>query len=59
MEKKYGVKKNGFIKYPSFSKNKNLNEMVIVTSKNHRNQTLKNLIEKLIFKCCYHGKYWM
>ncbi len=30
--------------------NKNLKEMVLVTSKNHRNATLKNLIEKIEFK---------
>ena len=42
-------KKNGFIKYPSFFKNKKLNEMVMVTSKNHRNQNLKKLIEKVGF----------
>ena len=30
--------------------NKNLNEMVLVTSKNHRNETLKELIKKINFK---------
>ena len=30
--------------------NKNLNEMVLVTSKNHGNETLKNLIQKINFK---------
>ena len=30
--------------------NKNLKEMVLVTSKNHRNPTLKNLIQKIDFK---------
>ena len=30
--------------------NKNLQEMVLVTSKNHRNETLKNLIQKINFK---------
>ena len=48
-EKVWCEGKNGFIKYPSFSKNSTLNEMVIVTSKNHRNQTLKKLIEKVDF----------
>ena len=48
-EKVWCEGKNGFIKYPSFSKNINLNEMVIVTSKNHRNQTLQKLIEKIGF----------
>ena len=32
------------------SLNKNLQEMVLVTSKNHRNETLKNLIQKINFK---------
>ncbi len=30
--------------------NKNLNEMTLVTSKNHSNPTLKNLIDKICFK---------
>jgi len=30
--------------------NKNLKEMVLITSKNHRNETLKNLIQKINFK---------
>ena len=30
--------------------NKNLKDMVLVTSKNHRNETLKNLIKKINFK---------
>ena len=30
--------------------NKNLKDMVLVTSKNHRNETLKNLIQKINFK---------
>ena len=48
-EKVWCEEKNGFIKYPSGFKNKKLNEMVIVTSKNHGNQTLKKLIEKVGF----------
>ena len=48
-EKVWCEGKNGLIKYPSFFKNKNLNEMIIVTSKNHRNQTLKKLIAKIGF----------
>ena len=48
-EKVWCEGKNGLIKYPSFFKHKKLNEMVIVTSKNHRNQTLKNLIAKVGF----------
>ena len=43
-------KKNGSKLNPKLSKNKNLREMVLVTSKNHRNETLKNLIQKLQFK---------
>ena len=42
-------RKEGLIKYPSFLKSKKLKEMVIVTSKNHINQTLKKLIEKVGF----------
>ena len=48
-EKVWCEGKNGFIKYPISFRNKKLKEMVIVTSKNHRNQTLKNLIEKVGF----------
>ena len=42
-------KKNGFKLKPKMSKNKNLKDMVLVTSKNHRNETLRNLIQKLNF----------
>ena len=42
--------KNKHYKVPSLCKNKSLNEMVLVTSKNHRNITLKNLIHKIDFK---------
>ena len=35
---------------PALNKKKNLKNMVIVTSKNHRNKTLKNLIDKIGFK---------
>ena len=35
---------------PYFSINKDLKEMTLVTSKNHRNDTLKNLIKKIDFK---------
>ena len=35
---------------PNFSKNKDLKEMTLVTSKNHRNDILKNLIKKIDFK---------
>ena len=35
---------------PALFKNKSLKEMSLVASKNHRNQTLRNLIEKVSFK---------
>ena len=35
--------------YPKLSKKKSLKEMVLVTSKNHRNENLNNLIEKIHF----------
>ena len=35
--------------YPKFSKKKSLKEMVLVTSKNHNNETLSNLIKKIKF----------
>ena len=61
MEKKFGVKKEMDQKFkPKFIKKKNLKEMVLVTSKNHRNKTLKTLIKKLGFKkVIIYGKYWM
>ena len=40
----------GSIVKPNFYKNKTLHDMILVTSKNHRNQTLRNLIKKLISK---------
>ena len=43
-------KENRSILKPKFSSNKNLCEMVLVTSKNHGNETLKNLIEQIDFK---------
>ena len=46
----WGEKKNGSRIKPNLSKNKSLNEMILVTSKNHRNETLKKLIEKINFK---------
>jgi len=42
-------KKNGLKLKPKMSKNKSLKDMVLVTSKNHRNETLRNLIQKLNF----------
>ena len=43
-------KRNGNIFRPTLPKNKILTEMVLVTSKNHRNETLKQLIEKINLK---------
>ena len=42
--------RNGDLKRPNLSQKFNLKEMTIVTSKNHRNQILKNLIDKANFK---------
>ena len=42
--------KIGNLKKPNLSNKSNLNEMIIVTSKNHRNQNLKNLIDMANFK---------
>ena len=50
MESKFGArKKNGLVIRPNLSKNKSLEEMVLVTSKNHKNENLNNLIEKIQF----------
>ena len=43
-------KRDGTRKTPNLSKKNNLKEMVIVTSKNHRNKTLNDLIKKVNFK---------
>ena len=43
-------RKDKFKKKPRFLKNKSLREMVIVTSKNHGNDTLKKIIDKIGFK---------
>ena len=43
-------KRDGSIRKPNLSETNILQEMTIVTSKNHRNQKLKNLIEKINFK---------
>ena len=42
--------REGNIKKTNLSKKFDLEDMIIVTSKNHRNQTLKNLIQRLNFK---------
>ena len=49
-EKVWCEKKDGSKFYPNLNKNKNLQEMILVNSKNHRNQTLENLIQKIDFK---------
>ena len=49
-EKVWCEKRNGSKIEPNISRNKTLKEMILVTSKNHRNQTLKNLIQKINFK---------
>ena len=41
--------KYGSIDNPVFCKSKSLQEMTLVTSKNHRNETLRNLINKINF----------
>ena len=48
-ENVWGEKKNGSKIEPNLSTNKSLKEMILVTSKNHRNETLKNLIQKIDF----------
>ena len=49
-EKVWCENRNGEYKKINLSNNYHLKDMTIVTSKNHRNQTLKNLIEKIKFK---------
>ena len=49
-QKAWCEKRDGSKIYPNLSKNNNIQEMVLVTSKNHRNQTLRNLVEKVGFK---------
>ena len=46
----WGERRDGSIVKTNTSKNKNLHEMNIVTSKNHRNKTLNKLIDKIHFK---------
>ena len=50
VEKVWGEKRDGSLIKLNPPNNKNLKEMVLVTSKNHRNETLKNLIQKINFK---------
>ena len=42
--------KIGDSKRPNLSNKSNINEMIIVTSKNHKNHVLKNLIDRANFK---------
>ena len=49
-EKVWCEKKDRSKFYPNLIKNKNLQEMILVNSKNHRNQTLEYLIQKIDFK---------
>jgi len=42
--------KDGLQRKPKLSNNTNLSEMTLVTSKNHNNEVLKKLIEKIHFK---------
>ena len=49
-EKVWGEKRDGSLIKLNPPNNKKLKEMVLVTSKNHRNSTLKNLIQKIDFK---------
>ncbi len=48
-KKTWCEKRNGSKYEPVLLKNKNLREMTLVTSKNHGNETLRNLIEKINF----------
>ena len=48
-KKTWCEKRDGSKYQPILSKNNNLQEMTLVTSKNHGNETLKNLIEKINF----------
>ena len=49
-EKTWCEKRNGSKYEPNLSINKNIQEMTLVTSKNHRNEMLKNLIQKINFR---------
>ena len=48
-EKTWCEKKDGSKQEPIFLQNKNLQEMTLVTSKNHGNDVLRNLIQKINF----------
>ncbi len=49
-EKVWVEKRNGYKEEKTLTTNKSLNEMTLVTSKNHSNQLLNNLIHKIKFK---------
>ena len=49
-DKVWCEKSDGSKTHPNFIKNKILQEMTLVTSKNHRNLTLQSLIQKVQFK---------
>jgi len=49
-KKTWCEKRNGTKIKPNFSNNKNLQEMTLVTSKNHGNETLRKLIQKINFR---------
>ena len=49
-QKVWCEKKNGLKIKPNLSKSKILKEMTLVTSKNHGNETLQNLIQKIGFR---------
>ncbi len=48
-QKTWCEKRDGTKCKPNLLNNKNLQEMTLVTSKNHRNETLRNLIQKINF----------
>ena len=48
-DKVWGEKKDGSIIEHHFSRNESLQNMILVTSKNHTNQTLRKLINKINF----------
>ena len=49
-EKSWGEKRDGSLIEPNLSKNKSLQDMILVTSKNHNNETLKKLIQEIDLK---------
>ena len=49
-EKTWCEKRDSTKYYPNLLNNRNLQEMTLVTSKNHGNETLRNLIQKINFR---------